>query len=397
MFSELPLAPPDAILGLGEAFKQDKNPHKINLSVGVYKDEQGNTPILACVKEAERRLLASEKSKGYLSIEGHAEYVTRVQELLFGPGYEVLTSQRAVTAQTPGGTGSLRVAADFLKKHFPRAKVWQSKPTWANHPAIFSAAGLPLETYAYIDASGRGLDFSAMLAALKQIPAGDVVLLHACCHNPTGIDPTAAQWKEIAGVVHERGLLPLVDFAYQGFGDGLSEDAEGLRELAKPGRELLVCSSFSKNFGLYGERVGALTLVAGDAEAAQRALSQVRISVRTNYSNPPTHGAAIVAAVLADAELRRQGEEELAAMRERIHQMRRLFVETMRQKAPQHDLAFLADQKGMFSFSGLTNLQVDELRSKHGVYVVGNGGRINVAGMTRENMGPLCDAIAAVL
>lgn len=397
MFSDLPLAPPDSILGLTEAFKQDQNPHKINLSVGVYKDEQGHTPILACVKEAERRLLASETSKGYLSIEGHAEYAARVQELLFGAGHEVLTSKRGVTAQTPGGTGSLRVAADFLKKHFPRAKVWQSKPTWANHPAIFAAAGLPVETYAYLDASARRLDFPAMLAALRQIPAGDVVLLHACCHNPTGIDPTPAQWQEIAGVVHERGLLPLVDFAYQGFGDGLNEDAAGLREFSQPGRELLVCSSFSKNFGLYGERVGALTLVASDADAAQRALSQVRISVRTNYSNPPTHGAAIVAAVLADAELRKQWEQELAAMRERIHQMRRLFVETMRQKSPQHDFAFLADQKGMFSFSGLTNVQVDELRTKHGVYVVGNGGRINVAGMTRENMGPLCTAIAAVL
>jgi len=397
MFDSLPLAPPDAILGLSDAFKQDPNPRKINLSVGVYKDEQGNTPILACVKEAERRLLATEKSKGYLSIEGHPEYGTRVQELLFGPGHEVLGSRRAVTAQTPGGTGSLRVAADFLKKHFPQAKVWLSKPTWANHAAIFSAAGQQVESYAYIDAAGRGLDFSAMLAALNQIPAGDVVLLHACCHNPSGIDPTPEQWKEIATIVRERELLPLVDFAYQGFGEGIAEDAAGLRELSQPGRELLVCSSFSKNFGLYGERVGALTVVAANAEAAQRALSQVRISIRTNYSNPPAHGAAIVASVLGDPALRKQWEEELASMRERIHQMRRLFVETMRTKAPQRDFSFLESQKGMFSFSGLTNLQVDELRSKHSVYVVGSGGRINVAGMTRENMGPLCTAIAAVL
>jgi aspartate aminotransferase len=397
MFSSLPVAPPDAILGLAEAFKKDPNLGKINLSVGVYKDEQGNTPILACVKEAERRLLANEKSKGYLSIEGHPEYAARVQELLFSPGDEVLTSKRAVTAQTPGGTGSLRVAADFLKKHFPQVRIWQSKPTWANHPAIFAAAGQQVELYPYLDTSGRGLDFAAMLAALQQIPSGDVVLLHACCHNPTGIDPTPAHWKEIAKVVEERGLLPLVDFAYQGFGDGLIEDAEGLRELARPGQELLVCSSFSKNFGLYGERVGALTVVACDADSAERALSQVRISIRTNYSNPPTHGAAIVATVLGDTTLRRQWEQELAAMRDRIHQMRRLFVETMRQRAPQRDFSFLADQKGMFSFSGLTNLQVDELRSKHAVYVVGNGGRINVAGMTRENMEPLCTAIAAVL
>jgi aspartate/tyrosine/aromatic aminotransferase len=316
---------------------------------------------------------------------------------LFGAGSEILTSKRAVTAQTPGGTGSLRVAADFLEKHFPTRALWHSKPTWANHPAIFAAAGLKVEAYPYLDATGRGLDFPAMLAGLEQIPAGDVVLLHACCHNPTGIDPAPEQWQRIARVVHERDLLPLVDFAYQGFGDGLDRDAAGLRALAQPGRELLVCSSFSKNFGLYGERVGALTLVAADADAAQRALSQVRVSIRTNYSNPPTHGAAIVAAVLSDPVLRQQWEQELAAMRERIHKMRRLFVATMKQKAPQHDYSFLIDQKGMFSFSGLTNLQVDELRSKHSVYVVGNGGRINVAGMSEGNMDALCTAIAAVL
>jgi aspartate/tyrosine/aromatic aminotransferase len=397
MLDALPLAPPDSILGLTEAFKQDPNPRKINLSVGVYKDEQGNTPILACVKEAERRLLASETNKGYLSIEGHAEYAARVQELLFGSGSEVLAGRRAVTAQTPGGTGSLRVAADLLRKHFPQAKVWVSKPTWANHPAIFAAAGQQVETYPYTDAAGRGLDLTAMLAALKQIPTGDIVLLHACCHNPTGIDPTADDWRQVAAAVRERKLLPLVDFAYQGFGDGLVEDAAGLRLLAQPGQELLVCSSFSKNFGLYGERVGALTIVAGNAEAAQRALSQVKVSIRTNYSNPPTHGAAIVAAVLSDANLRREWEHELAAMRGRIHKMRGLFVETMQRKAPQQDFSFLIRQKGMFSFSGLTNLQVDELRSKHAVYVVASGGRINVAGMTEGNMDALCTAIAAVL
>jgi aspartate/tyrosine/aromatic aminotransferase len=397
MFDALPQAPPDPILGLSEAFKRDPNPRKINLSVGVYKDEHGQTPVLACVKEAEKRLLASEKSKGYLSIEGHPQYDAAVQELLFGREHEVVTSRRAVTAQTPGGTGSLRVAADFLKKHFPRARVWVSTPTWANHPAIFKAAGQDVGTYPYIDATGRGLDLASMLAAIRQMPAGDVLLLHACCHNPTGIDPTPAKWREIAAAVRERGVLPLVDFAYQGFGEGLVEDAAALRELAQPGAELLVCSSFSKNFGLYGERVGALTIVAGSPEAAERALSQVRISIRTNYSNPPTHGAAIVAEVLGDAALRKQWEQELAAMRDRIHQMRRLFVETMKQKAPQHDFSFLAVQKGMFSFSGLTNVQVDELRTKHGVYVVGNGGRMNVAGMSRGTMEPLATAIAAVL
>jgi aspartate/tyrosine/aromatic aminotransferase len=254
-----------------------------------------------------------------------------------------------------------------------------------------------VESYPYLDASGRQLDFAEMLAALRRIAAGDIVLLHACCHNPSGVDPTREQWRQIANVVQERGLLPLVDFAYQGFGQGLVEDTAGLRELARPGQELLVCSSFSKNFGLYGERVGALTLVAADFDSAQRALSQIRISIRTNYSNPPTHGAAIVATVLGEPALRQQWEQELAAMRERIHQMRRLFVETMRSKAPRHDFSFLESQTGMFSFSGLTNVQVDELRSKHAVYVVGSGGRINVAGMTKDNMDALCTAIAAVL
>ena len=397
MFDTLPLAPPDPILGLGEAFKTDPRPGKINLSVGVYKDEQGNTPILPCVKEAERRLLAAEKSKGYLSIEGLAEYDSRVQELLFGTSHEIVTSGRAVTAQTPGGTGSLRVAADFLKKHFPAAHVWLSKPTWANHQAIFQAAGLATATYPYLDAAGTGLDFQAMHAALGDIRPGDVVLLHGCCHNPTGIDPTPDQWRQIAAVCAERRILPLVDFAYQGFGDGLTEDAAGLIELARHNRELLVSSSFSKNFGLYCERVGALSVVAADAEAAQRALSQVRISIRTNYSNPPQHGGAVVAAVLGDQELRRQWEGDVAAMRKRIHQMRNLFVESMRPKAPRHDFSFIQRQKGMFSFSGLTNVQVDELRTKHAVYVVGNGGRMNVAGMTPGNMPRLTDAIAAVL
>jgi aspartate/tyrosine/aromatic aminotransferase len=397
MFDTLPLAPPDPILGLGEAFKNDPRPGKINLSVGVYKDEQGNTPILACVKEAERRLLEREKSKGYLSIEGLAEYDSRVQELLFGAGHEIVNSSRAITAQTPGGTGSLRVAADFLKKHFPAARVWLSKPTWANHQAIFQAAGLATEPYAYIDAAGTGLDYPALRSAVEKIPGGDVLLLHACCQNPTGIDPTLEQWREIAAICGRRGILPLVDFAYQGFGDGLEEDALGLRELAAVNRELLVSSSFSKNFGLYSERVGALTVVAQSADAAQRALSQVRISIRTNYSNPPQHGAAIVAAVLGDAELRRQWEQELAVMRKRIHQMRRLFVETMQAKSPNRDFSFIQRQKGMFSFSGLTNMQVDELRTKQAVYIVAGGGRMNVAGMTTANMPRLCDAIASVL
>ncbi|WP_254507152.1 amino acid aminotransferase [Anatilimnocola floriformis] len=397
MFDLLPLAPPDAILGLGEAFKNDPNPNKINLSVGVYKDEQGNTPVLASIKEAERRLLEKEKSKGYLAIEGLADYGQQVQEMLFGAGHPILKDKRAVTAQTPGGTGSLRVAADLLRKHFAAAKVWVSKPTWANHQAIFQAAGQLTDVYTYLDSTGKGLDFDGMIASLEKLPAGDIVLLHACCHNPTGIDPTPEQWKKIAAVIKDKKLLPIVDFAYQGFGDGLEEDAVGLREIAATGVDVLVCSSFSKNFGLYGERVGALTLVTNTAEAAQRALSQVRISIRCNYSNPPTHGGALVAGVLNDAALRKQWEGELAAMRNRINKMRHLFVDTMKKLKPEKDFSFLISQKGMFSYSGLTNMQVDELKTKHAVYVVGNGGRINVAGMTEENMPKLCAAITAVL
>jgi aspartate/tyrosine/aromatic aminotransferase len=397
MFQTLPQAPPDAILGLAEAFRQDPNPRKINLSVGVYQDENGRTPILECVKRAEERLLAKETHKSYLPIEGHAGFAAHVQRLLLGASHAVVSSGRAVTAQTPGGTAALRVAADLLKRHFPRARVWLSTPTWANHPAIFQAAGLEVVTYPYLDRAGRGLDLAGMLERLSGAAAGDVVVLHACCHNPTGVDPTLPQWAQVGEVIRQRELLPLVDFAYQGFGQGLEEDAAGLRRLAEAAPELLVASSFSKNFGLYGERVGALTVVAADREAAQRTLSQVRVAIRTNYSNPPLHGAAIVACILDDAELAGLWQQELAAMRQRIAQMRSLFVATMRRKAPHHDFSFIEQQRGMFSFSGLTNLQVDELRTRHSVYVVGNGGRINVAGMTPTNMEPLCDAIAAVL
>ncbi|MFM7071779.1 MAG: amino acid aminotransferase [Planctomycetota bacterium] len=397
MFESLSMAPPDPILGLNEAFRKDTNPRKINLSVGVYKDSQGSTPILASVKEAEQRLLASETNKSYLPIEGAANYGKYVRELLFGAGHEILASGRATTAQTPGGTGALRVAADLIKRKLPVGKVWFSKPTWDNHLNVFSSAGLAVDTYTYIDAAGQGLDFDGLTAALEAIPRGDAVCLHACCHNPTGIDPTPEQWQQIADIVHDRGLLPIVDFAYQGFGVGIDEDAVGLRELARPGKELIVCSSFSKNFGLYNERVGALTLVAPTAAAADAALSHAKVCIRVNYSNPPCHGAAIIATVLGDMALRAQWESEVAEMRQRISGMRRLFVDTMKRKAPTRDFSFINRQRGMFSFSGLTPMQVDELRTKHGIYVVVNGGRINVAGMTEGNMEQLCDAITAVL
>lgn len=397
MFETLDVAPPDSILGIIDAFKRDPNPNKINLSVGVFQDAQGRTPILACVKEAERRMMNDEQSKNYLGIDGIPEYGRHIRELMFGTGHEILTSGRAVTLQTPGGTGSLRVAADFLKRKFPSCRVWFSKPTWANHTSIFQAAGLGIESYEYLNAAGKGLDYDGLIGSLQTVPAGDAVLLHACCHNPTGVDPTAEQWKGIAAVMRERNLLPLIDFAYQGFGDGLAEDAWGLKCLCGPGSEALICSSYSKNFGLYNERVGALTILARTQEAAQAALSHAKVCVRVNYSNPPQHGAAIVARILSDADLRADWERELTAMRNRIHAMRGMFVETMQRKAPRHDFTFLLAQRGMFSFSGLTPLQVDELRSKHSIYVVSGGGRINVAGMTESNMDRLCEAISAVL
>jgi aspartate/tyrosine/aromatic aminotransferase len=396
MFETLDTAPPDAILGLTEAFQQDPNPQKINLTVGVYKDAQGTTPVLECVKEAERRLLDSESSKGYLAIDGMPEYDRLVRELLFGAEHEIIASQRAATAQTPGGTAALRVAADLLSSKFPGTRIWVSNPTWANHPNVFKAAGLDLQQYDYIDEAGTGLDSDAMLASLKQIPRGDVLLLHACCHNPTGIDPTPEQWRTISELVAERELLPLVDFAYHGFGHGLAEDAAGLMELARPGREMLVCSSFSKNFGLYGERVGALTIVAAAPDAARAALSHVKKCIRSNYSNPPRHGAAIVATILSDPELRRQWEKELAAMRDRINGLRHCFAETMSGKAPGSDFSFITRQCGMFSYSGLNRMQVDRLRSEYSIYVVGDG-RMNVAGMSESGMDRLCTAIAAVL
>ncbi|EAQ76862.1 amino acid aminotransferase [Blastopirellula marina] len=396
MFQNVQTAPPDSILGLNEAFRKDSNPEKINLSVGVFKDSSGVTPVLDCVKEAERRLISDEKTKSYLPIDGRPEYCRLVRELMLGADHEIVTSARGVTVQTPGGTGGLRVAADFLAKNFPGRKVWLSQPTWPNHPNIFAAAGIETAGYPYFDKAANGLAFAEMMTALENIPTGDIVLLHGCCHNPSGIDPTAEQWRAIAELVHRRELLPLVDFAYQGFGDGLCEDAVGLAALSQPGKELLVCSSFSKNFGLYNERVGALTAVATDAEAAQAVLSQLKNTIRANYSNPPTHGGAIVETVLADPKLRAQWEAELTTMRDRINGVRTLLVETMKATGVDRDFSFIADQKGMFSFSGLTPVQVDELRNKFAIYIVGSG-RINVAGISESNVGKLCAAIKAVL
>lgn len=396
MFEKLEMAPPDPILGIAEAFAKDPRTEKINLSVGVYKDANGRTPVLRTVKTAEERILAGETTKSYKPIDGDPVYNRLVQTLLFGDEHEVIRSRRAVTADTPGGTGGLRVAADYVHTVAPDATVWVSDPTWANHPNIFRSAGLRVATYPYFDPTRNTLDFKAFQAAIEKIPAGDVLLLHACCHNPTGVDPSPAEWQTIAEIVAARRILPLVDFAYQGFGDGLSEDAAGLRALLLPGVEALVSSSFSKNFGLYNERVGALTLVAGDAAAAAVALSHIKIVIRTNYSNPPAHGAAIVATILSDPELHREWEAELASMRDRINGMRARFVDTLREKGVERDFSFIREQRGMFSFSGLDRDQVARLRDEHAIYIVGSG-RINVAGMTAENLPRLCDAIARVL
>jgi aspartate aminotransferase len=395
MFRALPMAPADPILGLAEAFKNDPNPAKIDLSAGVYRDATGKTPIFRSVKRAEERILRNETTKNYLSIQGSAEYAAAVQEMVFGAGHEILVQRRAVTAHTPGGTGALRVAGDFLHKLFPEKRIWVSEPTWPNHPGVFRAAGMEVKTYPYFDAARNELAFDAMLAALAQIPEGDVVLLHGCCHNPTGIDPTLAQWERIADVVAARKLLPLVDFAYQGLADGIREDAAGLLALCQRCPELLIASSFSKNFGLYNERVGALTLVAADADAAAAALSQLKLCIRANYSNPPAHGAAIVATIWNDPELRAEWEGEVKAMRERINEMRSLFVETLADKGVARDFSYIARQRGMFSFSGLTPEQVATLRQRYSIYII-DSGRINVAGMTADNMDRLCQAIAEV-
>lgn len=396
MFQSIPLAPPDSILGLTAAYKSEPNPNKVNLGVGVYKDASGQTPILKSVKLAEERLLQSEKSKSYLPIDGAPEYGQLVQALMLGPDHEVLGSSRAATAQTPGGTGALRVAADFVKQMMPEATVWISDPTWANHPSIFEAAGLPTRTYPYYDPASHGIRFVAMLDAIQKMPAGDVLLLHGCCHNPTGVDLNPEQWRAVAQAAQTQGLLVLLDFAYQGFGSGLVEDALGLHCLVDAGLELLVASSFSKNFGLYNERIGALTAITQDAEGAERVRSQIKRCIRTNYSNPPAHGGAIVQTVLGDPELRTLWESEVTAMRERINSMRHLFVETLNEKGAGQDFSFIAQQRGMFSFSGLTPTQVQALRERHGVYIVGSG-RINVAGLTESNMDYLCAAIADVV
>ncbi|MDA0147392.1 amino acid aminotransferase [Vibrio sp. LaRot3] len=396
MFEKVVAAPADPILGLTEEFKKDARAEKINLGVGIYKNEQGETPVLATVKKAEAALVETEKTKSYLTIEGTAEYGLAVQKLLFGEQAEIVTSKRAKTAQAPGGTGALRVAGEFIKRQLGDVKIWISNPTWANHNGVFTAAGIETAQYSYYNAETKDKDFSAMLADLEKANAGDIVLLHGCCHNPTGIDPTADEWETLAKLIAEKQLLPLFDFAYQGFATGVEEDAAGLRTFAKYNKEILVASSFSKNFGLYNERVGAFTLVAESEETATTAFSQVKAIIRSIYSNPPAHGSAVVTYILNDADLRAEWEAEVKEMRDRIQEMRELFVATLKEQGVDADFSFIERQNGMFSFSGLTKDQVNRLKEEFGIYIVGSG-RISVAGMTKNNMLPLCKGIAAVL
>ena len=396
MFENVQIAPPDPILGLTEMFKADPNPDKINLTVGVYQDAHGKTPVLASVKEAEKRILEQENSKGYLPMTGEPVYCAQVQELLFGEGHEIIASKRAATAQCPGGTGALRVAGDYLHTLHPGANIWLSNPTWANHNTIFTAAGLNCKKYDYRDPVTNGLDFAAMCASIKTIPKGDIILLHGCCHNPTGIDPTTKQWAQIGDLLASQGVLPLVDFAYQGLAAGIEEDRAGLLELTKKVKQMLICSSFSKNFGLYRERTGALTVVADNVEQAATVMSQVKLRIRYNYSNPPSHGGQIVATVLSDKQLRAQWIEEVADIRNRINEMRHLLVKTLKEKGLKQDFSPIIEQCGMFSVTRLTKEQVAELREKYSIYIV-DSGRINVAGLTRDNMDRLCEALKEVL
>lgn len=396
MFENIEPAPQDPILGLTEAFRADPNPQKINLGVGVYQDASGKTPALSAVQKATEQLAKAGASSSYLPIPGLADYTAAVQKLAFGETHEVVTSGRAMTAQTPGGTGALRVVGDFIAKNLPGTTLWMSDPTWANHPNVFTAAGVSLAKYPYFDKASNSLALGDMLEALGKIPKGDAVLLHGCCHNPTGVDPTPEEWKLIADKIYAQGLLPILDFAYQGFGDGVEQDAAGLRAMARPGEEFILCSSFSKNFGLYCQRVGAATFVSTDAERSGIVASQVKRTIRCNYSNPPAHGAQLVATILGDTALRSEWLTELDAMRDRINGMRTLLVDKLAEKGASGDYSFIAKQRGMFSFSGLTKEQVHKLRDDYSIYIV-DSGRINVAGINEANVDRLTEAIAAVV
>jgi aromatic-amino-acid transaminase len=396
LFAGVPMAPRDPILGLNELFNADKNPAKVNLGVGVYCDDTGRVPLLECVRLAERQVVEQAAPRNYLPIDGLPAYDRMAQSLLFGADSSPVSDGRVVTLQALGGTGALKIGADFLRRLLPSAQVWISDPSWENHRALFEGAGFTVNAYPYYDPATHDVGFAAMMKALHDMPAQSIVVLHACCHNPTGVDLTPGQWEEVIATVRRRDLVPFLDIAYQGFGDGLEEDAQAVRRFAETEGPLFVSSSFSKSFSLYGERVGALSVLTDGADEAARVLSQLKRVVRTNYSNPPTHGGKIVAGVLTSPDLRALWEQELGQMRERIRTMRNQLVEKIHDRVPGADFSFVARQRGMFSYSGLSKKVVHRLRDEFSIYAVDTG-RICVAALNSRNIDYVADAIAKVI
>ncbi|HJV59517.1 MAG TPA: amino acid aminotransferase [Albitalea sp.] len=396
LFAAVEMAPRDPILGLNEQFNADPNPAKVNLGVGVYYDDDGKLPLLKCVAQAEKQMVEAPKARGYLPIDGIAAYDKAVQGLVFGADSDAVKAGRIATVQAVGGTGGLKVGADFLKRVNPEAKVLISDPSWENHRALFEGAGFVVETYPYYDAAKKGIHFDGMLGALDAAPRGTIVVLHACCHNPTGYDITLDQWKQVIAAVKARGLVPFLDMAYQGFGEGIKEDGAVVGLFLAAGIDFFVSTSFSKSFSLYGERVGALSVVCESKDEADRVLSQLKRVIRTNYSNPPTHGAQVVATVLTTPALRALWEDELAGMRMRIKQMRQALQDKLQAAGIRQDMSFITQQKGMFSYSGLSKAQMQRLRSEFGIYGV-DSGRICVAALNSKNIDAVVSAIAKVL
>ena len=396
IFSAVEMAPRDPILGLNEAFNADSRTTKVNLGVGVYFDDNGKIPLLNAVKVAEKARLEAMPSRGYQPIDGLAAYNQAVQVMLFGKDSPLLAEGKVVTAQALGGTGALKVGADYLKRLLPGATVYISDPSWENHRAIFETAGFPVDSYPYYDAATRGVNFASMKSCLNSLQAGSIIVLHACCHNPTGADLSEAQWREIIEVIQARGLVPFIDMAYQGFADGIAEDALALNLFVASGLQFFVSTSYSKSFSLYGERVGALSVITASKDESARVLSQIKRMIRSNYSNPPTHGGAVVAAVLGSPELRQMWEAELVVMRERIKTMRSSLVEKLKAKGVAQDFSFVIKQRGMFSYTGLSAEQVARMQNEFGVYAV-NTGRICVAALNTKNIDYVADAVAAVL
>ena len=396
LFSAVEMAPRDPILGLNEQFAADTNPAKVNLGVGVYFDDNGKLPLLQCVQAAEKAMMDKPTARGYLPIDGIAAYDNAVKALVFGADSDVVKSGRVATVQGIGGTGGLKIGADFLKKVSPDAKVLISDPSWENHRAIFTNAGFEVGSYRYYDAATRSVDFDGMLADLQAAAPGTIAVLHACCHNPTGYDITPAQWDKVIEVVKAKGLVAFLDMAYQGFGHGIAEDGAVIGKFVAAGLNIFVSTSFSKSFSLYGERVGALSVVANDKDEAARVLSQLKIVIRTNYSNPPTHGGAVVAAVLNDPALRALWEKELGEMRVRIKAMRQKLVDGLKAAGVKQDMGFITTQIGMFSYSGLSKDQMVRLRSEFGVYGTDTG-RMCVAALNSKNIDYVCQSIAKVI